>query len=72
MSGPKHPIRLILWRLPSYFTKEAKEYASLIESKIILIDGEQLSNLMAEHRVGASTVGMYEVEKLDSDYSDEE
>lgn len=56
----------------SNFTKEAKEYASLIESKIILIDGEQLSKLMAEHNVGVSTVGMYEVKKLNSDYFDEE
>lgn len=56
----------------SLFTKEAKEYASLIESKIILIDGEQLAKLMAEHNVGVSTVGMYEVKKLDSDYFDEE
>jgi len=56
----------------SNFTKEAKEYASLIESKIILIGGEQLSKLMAEHNVGVSTVGMYELKKLDSDYFDEE
>ena len=56
----------------SFFTKEAREYASMIESKIILIDGEQLAKLMAEHNVGVSTVGMYEVKKLDSDYFDEE
>jgi len=56
----------------SSFSKEAKKYASLIESKIILIDGEQLSKLMAEHDVGVSTVGMYEVKKLDSDFFDEE
>lgn len=56
----------------SSFTKEAEEYASLIESKIILIDGDHLSRLMAEHNVGVSTVGQYEVKKLDSDYFDEE
>ena len=56
----------------SFFTKEAIEYASLIESKIILIDGEHLSGLMAEHNVGVSTVGQYEVKKLDSDYFDNE
>lgn len=56
----------------SSFTKEAREYARLIESKIILIDGEHLSRLMAEHNVGVSTVGQYEVKKLDSDYFDEE
>ncbi len=56
----------------SSFTKEAKEYASIIDSKIILIDGEHLSKLMAEHNVGVSTVGQYEVKKLDSDYFDNE
>jgi restriction system protein len=56
----------------SSFTKEAIEYASVIETKIILIDGEHLSKLMAEHNVGVSTVGQYEVKKLDSDYFDNE
>jgi restriction system protein len=56
----------------SSFTSEAKEYASRIDSKIILIDGEHLSRLMAEHNVGVSTVGQYEVKKLDSDYFDNE
>lgn len=56
----------------SCFTKDAVEYASHIESKIILIDGEQLSRLMVEHNVGVSTVGQYEVKKLDSDYFDDE
>jgi restriction system protein len=56
----------------STFTKEAREYASVIETKIILIDGEHLSKLMAEHNVGVSTVGQYEVKKLDSDYFDYE
>ena len=56
----------------SSFTKEAIEYASLIESKIILIDGEHLSKLMVEHNIGVSTVGQYEVKKLDTDYFDNE
>jgi restriction system protein len=56
----------------SSFTKEAKGYASIIDSKIILIDGEHLSKLMAEYNVGVSTVGQYEVKKLDSDYFDNE
>lgn len=56
----------------SSFTKEAKEYVSVIESKIILIDGEHLAKLMAEHNVGVSTIGIYEVKKIDSDYFDNE
>jgi restriction system protein len=44
----------------------------MIESKIILIDGDHLSRLMVEHNVGVSTVGQYEVKNLDSDYFDNE
>jgi restriction system protein len=55
----------------SNFTKEAKEYVSMIDVKIILIDGELLSSFMVDHNVGVSTVGQYEVKKLDSDYFDE-
>ena len=56
----------------SNFSKEALEYVSMIESKIILINGERLAALMAEHNVGVSVVGQYEVKKIDSDYFDEE
>ena len=56
----------------SSFTKEALEYVSLIESKIILIDGQKLASLMAEHNVGVTVVGKYEVKKIDSDYFDED
>jgi len=56
----------------SGFTKEAMEYASLIESKIILISGEKLASLMAQHNVGVTVAGKYEVKKIDSDYFDEE
>ncbi len=56
----------------SNFSKEALEYVSMIDSKIILIGGERLAALMAEHNVGVSIVGQYEVKKIDSDYFDEE
>jgi restriction system protein len=55
----------------SGFTKDAKEYVSMIDVRIILIDGELLASLMVDHNVGVSTVGQYEVKKLDSDYFDE-
>lgn len=56
----------------SGFTKEAVDYVSLIESKIILINGEKLASLMAEYNVGVAVIGKYEVKKIDSDYFDEE
>ncbi|AOV15899.1 restriction endonuclease [Acidihalobacter aeolianus] len=52
----------------SGFTREAMEYASLIDSRIILIDGVRLGKLLVDHGVGVSTAGVYEVKKLDSDY----
>ena len=55
----------------SSFTDQALNYVSKIDSKIILIDGDRLSNLMFEHSVGVSTAGTYELKKIDSDYFDE-
>jgi restriction system protein len=52
----------------SNFSREAKEYAALIETRIILIDGTRLAELMVEHNIGVSIVETYEVKKLDSDY----
>jgi restriction system protein len=52
----------------SRFTDDARNYVSQIGSKIVLIDGEQLTSLMIEHDVGVSTVSLYPVKKVDSDY----
>ena len=38
----------------SKFTKEALDFASMIENKIILIDGDTLSNLMIDYDIGVS------------------
>lgn len=55
----------------SRFTDDARNYVSQIGSKIVLIDGEQLTGLMIEHDVGVSTVSLYPVKKVDSDYFEE-
>jgi len=52
----------------SSFTKEAIDYARIINSKIILLDGKELTSLMIDHNVGVSTVGLYELKKIDTDY----
>jgi restriction system protein len=52
----------------SEFSKDAQEYASRIDSRIILIDGARLANLLVDYNVGVSLVGAYEVKKLDLDY----
>ncbi len=55
----------------SRFTDDARSYVSQIGSKIVLIDGEQLTNLMIENNVGVSMVSLYPVKKIDTDYFDE-
>ena len=52
----------------SAFSKNAIEYTSVIDSKIILIDGEQLAKLMIENGVGVSKIASYDIKKIDSDY----
>lgn len=52
----------------SGFTKDAMEYVKNIETKIILIDGFQLVDLMIDHNVGVSTEATYELKSIDSDY----
>jgi restriction system protein len=56
----------------SGFTKEALEYGRGIDTKIVLIDGEQLAKLMIDYNLGISTVQTYAIKRVDSDYFDEE
>jgi len=55
----------------SRFTEDARNFVSQIGSKIVLIDGQQLTSLMIENDVGVSTVSVYPIKKIDSDYFDE-
>jgi len=56
----------------SAYSREAIDFANLISTKIILIDGQQLAAMMIDHNVGVSTVGRYELKKIDTDYFDGE
>ncbi len=56
----------------SAFSKEAQEYVKNIDSKIILIDGDQLAQFMIDSNVGVSPVAVYEVKRIDSDYFTDE
>jgi restriction system protein len=55
----------------SRFSKEAMDYISSIDNKIIPIDGEQLANLMIDYDIGVSRITAYEIKRIDSDYFDE-
>ncbi len=52
----------------SNFSKEAIDFSSKIETKIILIDGEQLSEYMIDFNVGVTKVSTFELKKIDLDY----
>ena len=52
----------------SDYTREAREYAKLIENKIVLIDGNELAQLMIDYNVGVAPINTFEVKRIDSDY----
>lgn len=56
----------------SSFTKEATDFANSIDSKLILIDGEHLSQLMIDFDVGVTSIASYHLKRIDSDYFTEE
>ncbi len=50
------------------FSDEARQYVQYIDSKIILINGQELAELMIDHNVGVSVSATYVIKKLDTDY----
>lgn len=56
----------------STFTKDALNYIPRNETKIVLINGVQLSQLMIDYNLGVTSVSSYEVKRIDSDYFGEE
>jgi restriction system protein len=56
----------------SNFSKEAFSYASQMDTKIVLIDGEQLAQYMIDYNLGVSVQNVYQIKKLDSDYFEED
>lgn len=56
----------------STFSDSALEYVSRIDSKIVLIDGETLAQLMIDYNIGVTPIASYEIKRIDSDYFTEE
>ena len=56
----------------SRYTNEAKEYQPRNETKIVLIDGEKLADLMIDYNLAVSTVNTFEIKRIDHDYFGEE
>ena len=56
----------------SNFSQGANDYASIIDSKVVLIDGERLAQLMIDYDIGVSKIKSYDLKKVDTDYFLEE
>lgn len=55
----------------SWYTAEAIDYASRIDTKVVLLDGKALSTLMIDFDVGVAASASYVVKRIDSDYFEE-
>jgi restriction system protein len=56
----------------SKFSREATAYAASLENRVILIDGDRLTDLMFEYGLGVSTLNTYSVKRVDNDFFDED
>lgn len=57
----------------AHFSKEATQFAEKqLHSKIVLIDGDELTKLMIEYNLGVSVVTTYEVKRIDYDFFNED
>jgi len=63
-----HRARKGIFITTANFTREACEYAENIDTKVVLIDGKRLANLMIDFNVGVSMLTVYEVKGFDTDY----
>ncbi|HQZ71170.1 MAG TPA: restriction endonuclease [Anaerolineae bacterium] len=67
-----HRARKGVFITTSSFSRDALDFTSRIESKIVLIDGAALAKHMIDYNVGVSISQSYDVKKIDSDYFTEE
>lgn len=52
----------------SHFTNDAMQYVPKNETKIVLIDGKTLAQLMFDYNLGVTSHKVYEVKRIDTDY----
>lgn len=56
----------------SSFTESARSFCRNLDTRIILIDGEQLADYMIDFNVGVSVQKLIEIKRMDSDYFSED
>jgi len=52
----------------SEFTREARDYVTHLEPRVVLIDGKTLALLMIDHNVGVTTKSVFELKSIDLDF----
>lgn len=52
----------------SKFSDPAIDYVRSLDTKVVLIDGQQLAEYMIDFGLGVATVSTFEVKRIDSDY----
>ena len=52
----------------STYTLEASKYVETIDTKVVLIDGKKLSELMIDFGVGVNDMASYVIKRVDTDY----
>ena len=56
----------------SSFSREAKGFVGDLETRVVLIEGQRLAELMIDHGVGVRTYATYELKRIDADYFSDE
>jgi restriction system protein len=67
-----HRARKGVFITTSQFSAEAKDYVKRIEKRIILIEGQQLADLSIEFGIGVEPLNTYKIQRIDTDYFEEE
>jgi restriction system protein len=50
------------------FSDGARRFVETIESKIVLVEGQQLTDYMIDNNIGVSVENTYDIKKINSDY----
>jgi restriction system protein len=56
----------------SSFSKEARDFRPHNDTKVVLLDGQQLAQLMIDYNIGVSPVVSYEIKRVDNDFFEED
>lgn len=67
-----HGVKKGVFITTSKFSKEAKDYRPHNDTKIVLIDGDGLTQLMIDYNLGVTVETSYEIKRIDNDFFEEE